>query len=147
MDSKLILIILAVLAGAVALGWLTSGGGGPATLSQQASPAPVINAIEFPPQIPASGDPVQGLIRFSDPEGDLAEARFEVLEAVAFENFSLDLLGAAGITRGNFTFEVHSTLDQEIVLRVILIDAMGHESEPITLRFRAVGQQGAGGGP
>lgn len=146
MDFKILLLILVgLIAGTFAFGWLSSGGGGSLSELGGTSPAPLIRSIEFPAQIMATGDGVEGTLHFADFQGDIVEARFEAVEAVSFKNFSIDLTGAAGITSGKFTFELHSSLSQEVVLNVTLIDALGHISEPSTLRFKAIGQPNQGG--
>jgi hypothetical protein len=147
MDFKLILLVVAgLIAGTLAFGWLSSEGGGSLVHHDKLNPNPVIRAIEFPSQIMANGDAVTGSLRFADPEGDIVEARFEVIEAVSFNDFSIDLRGAAGIERGKFTFELHSSLSQEVILNVVLIDALGNRSEEGTFSFTAIGQQRGPGG-
>ena len=144
MDFKIILVLLAVVVGAVAFGWLTSGGGpvGSGNAQIPASPVPVILGIEFPENIPANGGEVMGRVRFADPNGDLVLARFELVDAIAFEGFTIDLTGAEGIERGNFTFTLFSQLAQEVRMQVVLVDAAGHESKPQAFSFVAVSTEG-----
>lgn len=128
-----------LLLGLVALGllWLLvlrpAGPGGPAPA------APEILGIEFPEEIEANGEEVIGYVRFRDPDGDVVEARFEVVEATLFEPFRFDP-EVRGVREGRFPFAIFVQLPQEITLRVILVDVRGNESEPREFRFRAVGE-------
>ena len=141
MDFKIILVLVGILAGALALGWLSSGGALPRIESAQViSPNPVVRAVEFPAQIPATGGEVPGRVLFSDPNGDIVKANFSVVDAVAFQGFDLDLSGASGIESGSFSFILQSSLAQVVVLEVILVDSSGNESNPFEFSFEAVQQ-------
>ena len=141
MDFKIILVLLGVLAGVLALGWLSSGGALPSIESATSiSPNPVVRGVQFPPQIPAAGSEVPGRVSFADPNGDIVSAKFNVIDAVAFEGFEIDLSGARGIERGQFSFVLQSSLEQLVTIEVVLIDSAGHESEPFRFSFEAAQQ-------
>ena len=129
--------LFAVLLVAVGLLWLFGhklAGPGP-----KADSAPEITRIEFPEEIEANGEEVIGYVHFRDPDGDIVEARFEVVEATLFAPFRFDP-EVQGIKEGRFPFAIFVMLPQEITLRVVLVDAQGNTSEPMELRFRAVGE-------
>jgi len=99
--------------------------------------APEIVGIDFPKEIPATGRPVEGFVFFTDPNGDLSRAEFQLLEGVDLESFTLDLTDLAGQTEGFFPFEIATTTPQKARYAVSLIDAEGHKSEPSILEFEA----------
>lgn len=127
-----VLVVAALLALVGALLWL-----GPGSSPSPAPAAPEVLSVEFPEEIPADGSEVAGSVAFRDPDGDVIEARFEVVEAELFDSFRFDP-NVEGRREGEFTFVIFSFIPQEIVLRVVLVDRAGHRSEPFELRFRAV---------
>lgn len=110
---------------------------GPEGPPEAPSGAPLITSIEFPKEIEADGEDVTGIIEFFDPDGDIVEARFEVVEAVLFESFSFDPQ-IEGQREGRFAFVVFSFIPQRITLRVTLVDRAGHESQPVEFTFEAL---------
>lgn len=134
MDLRTLLLLVLVVLGL--LGLLALKPTGPEALRPA---APEILGIEFPEEIEANGEEVIGYVHFRDPDGDIVEARFEVVEATLFEPFRFDP-EVQGMKEGRFPFAIFVMLPQEITLRVMLIDAQGNESEPREFRFRAVGE-------
>ena len=133
MDLRTLLLVGLVTLGLLWLFALRSTGPG-----APAPGPPAIVAIEFPEEIAADGEEVIGYVRFRDPDGDVVEARFEVVEATLFAPFRFDP-GVRGVREGRFPFAIFVNLPQEVTLRVTLVDARGNESEPREFRFRAVG--------
>ena len=86
MDTKIILIALAVL-GLLGLFFAMQTGTGGSSNVEQGPSAPVIREIQFPEEIVADGAQVDGLVRFRDIDGDITSVRFEVVEAAAFLAF------------------------------------------------------------
>ena len=109
------------------------------TPAHTAKPAPpTIISIYFPSQIPADGSPIDGDIRFRDPDGDVNRVIFDVISAVDFAPFEfnpLDFLFEGDVTDGVFGFQTWSTLVQEVTLRVTLYDAAGNSSAPVDFSF------------
>jgi len=139
MDVRIVLaLILAAL-----LVWLAGGALKPS--SPAPSAAPQITAIDFPEEIRADGEEVMGTVEFIDPDGDIVEARFEVVEAVLFEPFHFDPQ-VEGQKKGRFTFVIFSFVPQKVTLRVVLIDRQGHRSPPVEFSFQAVGDFFSGSG-
>ncbi|OGF54354.1 MAG: hypothetical protein A2Z21_07490 [Candidatus Fraserbacteria bacterium RBG_16_55_9] len=131
MDLR-ILLALAVLG---LLIWIGSGvHRGP---TPPPSAAPTITSIEFPEQIQADGQEVLGSVGFQDPDGDIIEVRFEVVQAILFEPFHFDP-EAKGQRKGQFDFAVYTVIPQDIILRVALVDQAGHESPPVEFSFKAL---------
>lgn len=98
--------------------------------------APEIMQVQFPAEITADGNSVAGHVRFRDLDGDVVQAEFEVVEALVFTPFAFDP-GVQGVTDGTFEFSVFTVIPQEVALRVTLIDAQGHRSQPMEFRFTA----------
>ncbi len=100
--------------------------------------SPVIDRMTFPGSI-GMNENQNGLVRFEDPEGDIVEARFEVIEGDA----STIVLGPSlsfdpeveGETDGAFRFTVRVTQAQTVTLRLILVDATRRASEPYEFTF------------
>lgn len=99
---------------------------------------PLVDRITFPGSIGVD-EGQNGLIRFEDPEGDIVEARFEVIEGdpstIEIDpglSFDPEI---AGETDGAFRFTVRVTEAQTVTLRLILVDATGLESEPVEFTF------------
>jgi PKD repeat protein len=97
--------------------------------------------IDFPELVP-TGAEVKGAIGFRDPDGDVSQAKFEVLEG-ALESFTLDLTqppyaeAVRGKTEGSFDFTIKVDQPGQYRLRVTLIDDAGLTSEPKEFSFEA----------
>jgi len=104
-------------------------------------PQPKIVSIDFPGSIWTRVE-AEGTISFRDPDGDLARARFEVLEG-HLEGFALDLTRppyasqVQGKTEGSFDFTVEVEEPGTYRLRITLVDGEGNESEPREFSFTA----------
>lgn len=99
---------------------------------------PSISRVTFPSSVGVNEDQ-NGLIRFEDAEGDIVEARFEVIEGDASTieidpGLSFDP-NVGGETDGAFRFTVRVTQPQTVTLRLILVDTEGLESEPYEFTF------------
>ena len=140
MDIKIIIIALAVLGLLGVVFAMQSGSIGSPNVEQGPS-APVVREIQFPEEIVADGVQVDGLVRFSDADGDITSVRFEVVEATAFSPFSINLGNdAMGIRSGEVSFGISTFFEQSITLRVTIFDAMGLASEPFDFTFNAAGE-------
>jgi len=101
-----------------------------------------ITSIDFPERIP-TGVEARGMIEFLDPDGDLAEARFDVLEG-DLEDFTLDLAEppyaeqVKGLTEGSFNFEIAVNQPGSYRITVTLVDKEGLTSEPVEFSFGAI---------
>lgn len=100
---------------------------------------PEITFVDFPMEIPADGSEHTGYIGFKDPDGDVIRADFEVVRAVDFQSFSIDLQQFKGLKEGVFSFTISTMTPQEVTLRLTLIDETGNRSEPEELSFVALG--------
>ena len=107
-------------------------------LAQTGTP-PEITFIDFPTEIPADGSEHTGYVGFKDPDGDVIRADFEVVSAVEFQPFSIDLQQFRGLKEGVFTFTISTMTPQEVTLRLILVDEAGNRSEPKEFSFVALG--------
>lgn len=112
-----------------AYGQLQGGGGSPLS--------PEILGVDLWPTIPADGSKTFGAVRFRDADGDIAQARFDVVEAVDFAPFSFNPK-VRGQTSGSFPFFVFSKIPQKVRLRLTLIDEAGNQSLPVEFGFEAV---------
>ncbi len=128
-----LLVVLGVVVALIGVGLLMSRTG--SDKAPRAS-TPEILQVEFPKEITADGSSVTGHVRFRDLDGDVVQAEFEVVEALAFTPFAFDP-GMQGVTDGTFEFSVFTVIPQEVALRVTLIDAQGHRSQPMEFRFTA----------
>ncbi len=124
---------------ALAIGLLLLAGGLFREPTPRSSTAPEITYVDFPQEITADGEPVTGAVGFRDPDGDVAWVRFEVVEALLFEPFAFDP-EVRGQSEGEFYFYVQTVVPQTVTLRVVLIDAQGHESDPVEFSFEAKGE-------
>ena len=88
---------------------------------------PVITYIEFPSRIPADGTLVYGEVGFYDPDGDVVRASFEVLLAINFQPFTLNI-NTWGRTSGTFSFSIYCYTAQFVTLGVTLVDSVGNRS-------------------
>jgi hypothetical protein len=121
-------VVLGVLA---VLGYAQLQGGGGSPLS------PEILGVDLRPTIPADGSKAFGAVRFRDADGDVVQARFDVVEAVDFAPFSFNPK-IKGQTSGSFPFFVFSKIPQRVRLRLTLIDEAGNQSIPVEFSFEAV---------
>jgi len=102
---------------------------------------PAVVSLDFP-ELVFVGYEVRGEVHFSDPNGDLARAEFEVLEG-ALPSFLLDLTQSSyaelvqGKMEGTFSFAIRADQSGWIRLRVTLVDETGLRSEPKELAFEA----------
>ena len=99
---------------------------------------PAITRVTFPSSIGIDQDQ-NGLVRFEDAEGDIVEARFEIIEgdAATIEidpglSFDPEIEGE---TDGAFRFSVRVNQEQTVTLSLILIDDASLESEPYEFTF------------
>jgi WD40 repeat protein len=99
---------------------------------------PAIARVVFPATI-AIDQAQHGVVRFEDPDGDIVQARFEVLEgeagAIEVQPGASFSPGVHGQTDGSFRFTVNISKAQTVTLRLTLIDAAGLESEPYEFTF------------
>lgn len=137
MDLRVLIALVAVIVGVgvIVLLWLGIGGG---LSCRPSGSTPQITSIEFPKEIQADGQEVVGTVGFKDPDGDIVEARFEVVQAVLFESFRFNP-GVLGQREGQFEFYIYTFIPQEVTLRVTLVDQAGHESPPVEFAFQALG--------
>lgn len=112
-----------------AYGQLQGGGGSPLS--------PEILGVDLRTTIPADGSKTFGAVRFRDSDGDIVQARFDVVEAVDFSPFSFNPK-VKGQTTGSFPFFVFSKIAQKVRLRLTLIDEAGNRSLPVEFGFEAV---------
>lgn len=99
---------------------------------------PAVDRITFPASIDIDQDQ-NGLVRFEDPDGDIVEAQFEIIEGdastiVLEPGLSFDP-EVEGETDGAFRFTVHVTQAQTVTLQLILVDAAGLESKSVEFTF------------
>ncbi len=121
------------------MGWLGLGTG---IHAQTQGTPPEITFIDFPSRIEANGQPVSGLVFFSDPDGDVTRAEFKVIEALDFKDFTLDLAEQLkGVTLGAFEFQIATSTPQRVVLEVVLVDAQDLRSEPGQFSFEAISKE------
>jgi hypothetical protein len=107
-----------------------------------AAQPPQIAFIDFPAQIKADGKPVDGLVGFSAPDGDIVRADFKAIQAQDFKDFSIDLTDRLkGQTQGTFDFQLATTTPQQVVYEVTLGTAQSLRSDPKQFSFDAVGGQ------
>lgn len=91
------------------------------------STPPFITSINFPSRILANGLPVSGSVGFYDPDADVAYAYFEVLAAIDFQSFTVNL-NVQGQSSGVFGFYIACNTAQYVTLGVTLVDSMGNRS-------------------
>jgi parallel beta-helix repeat protein len=101
---------------------------------QPSKQPPQITAVEFP-GIVEMDEETRGLIRFFDPDADLVQAVFEVLEGT-LQGFTQDLTqppyadAVRGKIEGEFGFSLTISDTARVRIRVILIDESGLSSDP-----------------
>lgn len=143
--GTILIVVLAVLAVAVVvvLGPWFKPESGPEPQRGQPLPleppsaAPVITGIDFPQEIAADGRKVSGTVHFLDGDADIAQVKFDVVEAKLFDPFAFDPQ-IKGQSEGSFGFTLFTVFPQKVTLRVTLVDAQGRESEPVEFSFEAV---------
>ena len=130
--------LLVAIAAAILLLFLAGGSlmKKPVIEEEPPSAAPEILSIQFPKEIPADGSEAHGTVTFQDPNGDIVDVRFEVVQAVLFEPFHFDP-EVQKQKKGEFSFYLFTVIPQEITLRVILVDEAGQESQPAEFHFQA----------
>jgi len=100
---------------------------------------PAITDVVFPPAITVNWAQ-KGLVKFEDPDGDIVQAQFEILEGdpatiVIEPDMSFDP-EVSGRTEGAFRFSVQATQAQRVRLRLTLTDSKGLVSEPHEFTFK-----------
>ncbi len=103
-------------------------------VTSAADAAPAVLAVELPQQIAPNGLSVPGMVRFRDPNGDLKEARFRVIDG-KYDPFTVKLDDQLGKSEGSFSFSVSCTISQQITLKLVLLDQTGNRSEPRAVSF------------
>ena len=100
---------------------------------------PTIVRVTFPSAV-RLGQEQNGIVRFTDPDGDIVRAEFTVVEG---DPASIRVLPALafdpevrGMTSGAFRFTVVVTKAQTVVLRLVLVDSAGRRSDPVEFTFR-----------
>lgn len=95
---------------------------------------PEIIAVKLPSRLALDGSPIMGTVRYLDPDGDLKEARFHVVDG-KFDPFTIELENAVGTTEGEFPFTVSCPIAQEVTLKLVLVDRAGQRSAPEGFSF------------
>lgn len=129
-------VLLALLAGGLLLGGLLVAG--LFALFLLSDKGPHITGATMPAQIAADGKYVEGELQFTDADGDVSKAVFEVVEAADFKGFEFETGAVAGQKQGRITFRVFSPSPQRVVLSATLVDRKGHKSAPYRVSFEAV---------
>ncbi|NQT93466.1 MAG: hypothetical protein HQ559_11960 [Lentisphaerae bacterium] len=96
--------------------------------------APRVTGIKFPSAIRGDGKNTKGYVSFSDPNGDIASVRFDVVNAIDFTPFSFEPT-VNGETNGAFSFRIWSRGKQTVTLKVTLCDRQGNKSKPYYFSF------------
>lgn len=110
----------------------SSGGSAPA--SRGVGSAPTVLEIALPAEIPQE-EAARGTVRYRDPDGDVSEARFHVVDG-KYDPFTVKLTAEEGRREeGGFAFRVVCALAQQVTLKLVLIDAAGHRSAPTGFSF------------
>ncbi len=91
---------------------------------------PMILEVQLPDQIVLNGLPVPGRVSFFDPEDDVREAQFRVVDG-KYDPFTITL----GQNDGEFSFRVTCEIAQQITLKLVLVDHLGHRSAPTGFSF------------
>jgi TIR domain len=98
---------------------------------------PQIVAVSFPAAINAGSRDVVGTVQFEKGRGEIAQAEFTVVQAQNFHPFTVVPRGVAGQKRGSFSFALHSSIPQQVILKATLIDTEGRRSTPVSFSFDA----------
>jgi DNA-binding beta-propeller fold protein YncE len=91
---------------------------------------PMILDVQLPDQIELNGLPVPGRVSFFDPEGDVREARFRVVDG-KYDPFTIPL----DRDDGEFSFRVTCEIAQQVTLKLTLVDRSGQRSAPRGVSF------------
>jgi hypothetical protein len=105
---------------------------------------PVVEEVVFPPSIPGDGIPRFGHVGFSDPDGDIVFASFDVVSDTCggcFTPFAFDP-NVFGLTEGSFDFFMWCVGSFSWTLAVTLEDAQGNISDPHEFTTTCVGVGG-----
>lgn len=113
----------------------------PAPALQPAPPSgsspPVITKVDFLKSIPATGTKFSGWVSFTDPDGDVNLMILEVISAETMKGWQGDpnesLQGTP--TEGRYRMQFWCYNDQQITMRVTLVDAAGNSSNPMDFSF------------
>lgn len=102
---------------------------------------PEVTFVRFPEEILADGRENDGQVGFRDVERDIVGVLFKVRaqqpDAVIFKPARNFDPGVRGKEEGMIPFSISSTIHQEVIFTVTLIDAKGQESQPAEKRFMA----------
>ena len=98
---------------------------------------PKIVAINFPASFAAGSRSVTGTVQYQAGHDPIAQAQFDVISAENFDPFTVQPSGLSSSKQGSFSFAVHSSVAQQVVLRATLIDAAGRRSSPVSFSFEA----------
>ncbi len=98
---------------------------------------PRVIAVNFPSMIRANGKNNRGTVIFYDRDGDIARARFDVIDATSFTPFAFEP-SVGGQTDGAFPFRVYSNTRQAVTLKVTFYDQNGNASAPYPFTFQAI---------
>ncbi len=121
--------------GAFALSLALLAGNVHISQSQSGSP-PSIVKIEFPTDVSGKA---QGKVQFTDPDGDLAKARFGIVDGGILGGHFVVEPDVAGVTEGNFTFDVRcNIIPVRVAIKLILFDKAGNRSAPALFTFNCL---------
>ena len=106
----------------------------------EAGSAPVVESLSLDGQDVRVGmlSMVGGMLGFSDPDGDVAEARIELSDPEDTKTTLMtEIVGVSGMKEGTVVLQlgVLATRTGEHEATLTLIDEEGHESEPETATF------------
>lgn len=105
------------------------------------APAPEITSLVCPPRIAADGSEHIGIVKFRDPNGDVALATFEVKGELSAPPRTLNLLDnpkVHGQVEGSFEFTIATRVPQpKVTLKITLSDERNHYSKPEECSFEA----------
>jgi hypothetical protein len=100
-------------------------------------PPPQILAVSFPAAISAGNRDFAGTVQFEKGRSEIAHAEFTVVQAQSFQPFTIVPRGVAGVKKGSFSFSLHSSIPQQVILKATLIDTDGRRSNPVSFAFDA----------
>ncbi|MBI1729907.1 hypothetical protein HYR53_04740 [Candidatus Acetothermia bacterium] len=102
------------------------------TSGSQTGKAPTVIDVKVPDANSADGSTQLGTVRFQDPDGDLKEASFHVVDG-KYDPFNVDLTSVKGQQEGTFTFNYSCVISEEITLKLQLTDAEENLSAPVAV--------------